>query len=444
MSLALFVSPKWAFFDDNGDPASGWLLYTYQPGTSTAKTTYQDSSAVTPHANPIVLDARGEAEIWLDGQYKFVLKTAAGVEKWSSDDIGGVGANVQTGYLTKSVAGGSDVALTSIEQGNSVIELTGPITANINVTVDDDKDGHQWIVKNSTTGAFTVTFKTDSGTGVAIDQSATAIVYHDGTNIDELVTLSAQGLALLDDATAAAQRATLGSTTVGDAVFIATDAAAARTALALGTVATKNTGTASGEVPLVGTASATDALAGLVEKATDAEIATGTDTDRYISPAGLRASALVLATAVSASGTAVDFTSIPSWAKRITVIMDAVSTNGTSIPLLQIGDSGGIENTSYVSTGQSTSSGGTNVSTNTSGFIMAGVWDAAYVMYGHYVLTKITGTTWVVQGNASQSSIHSARTGGSKALSATLDRVRITTVNGTDTFDAGTINIMYE
>lgn len=89
MSLALFVSPKWSFQDDNGGNASGWKLYTYEPGTSTPKAAYQDSAGTTPHANPIVLDARGEAEIWLDGAYKFILKNTADVTKWTSDDVTG-------------------------------------------------------------------------------------------------------------------------------------------------------------------------------------------------------------------------------------------------------------------------------------------------------------------------------------------------------------------
>jgi hypothetical protein len=255
MSLALFVSPKWAFPDDNGGPASGWLLYTYEPGTSTNKTAYQDSAGTTPHTNPIVLDARGEAEIWLDGAYKFALKTDAGVEKWSSDNIGGSGNGVQTDFLSKSVAGGTDVALTSTEQSNSVIELTGALTGNINVTVDDTRDGWQWIVKNSTSGAFTVTFKTDSGTGIVLAKGVTYGLHCDSANVVKswvgmtaagtaadkyLYTTAADtwaegsittaGRALLDDATAASQRATLGSTTVGDAVFIAPTSAAARLA----------------------------------------------------------------------------------------------------------------------------------------------------------------------------------------------------------------------
>lgn len=240
MSLALFVSPKWSFQDDNGGNASGWMLYTYEPGTSTPKAAYQDSAGTTPHANPIVLNARGEAEIWLDGAYKFILKNAAGVTKWTADDITGYGSGVQTGYLTKSVAGSANVALTASEQSNAVIEFTGELTGNINVTVGDDRGGYRWTLINSTTGSFTLTLKTTSGTGAVIDQGAEAVVYHDGTNIVELLTVTAAGKALMDDATADDQLSTLGGTTVGKAVFTAADESAAQSALGLGSAATRD------------------------------------------------------------------------------------------------------------------------------------------------------------------------------------------------------------
>ena len=148
----------------------------------------------------------------------------------------------------------------------------------------------------------------------------------------------------------------------------------------------------------------------------------------------------------STSGTSIDFTSIPSWVKRITVMFNAVSTNGTSLPMIQLGDSGGIENTGYQSVASGASGTGYFV-TNTTGFLVAytSSISAAGALYGAAVITKIDGTTWVYQGNlygtAQPVCISSS---GGKALSDTLTQVRITTVNGTDTFDAGSINILYE
>jgi hypothetical protein len=147
----------------------------------------------------------------------------------------------------------------------------------------------------------------------------------------------------------------------------------------------------------------------------------------------------------STSGTSIDFTGIPSWVKRITVMFNGVSTNGTSNPLIQLGDSGGIEATGYL--GASSSLIAATASTNyTTGFgIFAAL--AANVFHGSMTITLIDASTnlWAASGVFGLSNIAATFTIiGNKSLSGTLDRVRITTVNGTDTFDAGSINILYE
>jgi hypothetical protein len=150
-------------------------------------------------------------------------------------------------------------------------------------------------------------------------------------------------------------------------------------------------------------------------------------------------------TAVTASGTSVDFNGIPSTAKRITVMFSGVSTSGTSAPLIQLGDSGGIENTGYVS--GSTAIGNTIVGslvTSTAGILVASAAVAAQSFHGSVVFTTLGSNAWVVQGAVFLTANATYVTNGSKTLSDTLDRLRITTVNGTDTFDAGTINILYE
>jgi len=151
-----------------------------------------------------------------------------------------------------------------------------------------------------------------------------------------------------------------------------------------------------------------------------------------------------LATAVaSTSGTSIDFTSIPSWVKRVTVAFLGVSTSGTSNLLIQIGAG------SVVSTGYSSISGVIGVSTAASGSSTAGFLirsnQAAAVLGGSVFLTLGTTNSWVASGVVSDTSIPGIyMTAGYLALAGALDRVRITTVNGTDTFDAGTINILYE
>ena len=146
----------------------------------------------------------------------------------------------------------------------------------------------------------------------------------------------------------------------------------------------------------------------------------------------------------STSGTSIDFTSIPSWVKRITVMLSGMSTSGNSIPMVQIG-AGSIVATGYTSVA---SGGGATfgTSSNTTGFIIKNDNTGTYFFYGSYVLFNITGNTWVFSGQSTMSGAtpQMAFGNGGLALSGTLDRVRITTVNGTDTFDAGSINIMYE
>lgn len=152
-------------------------------------------------------------------------------------------------------------------------------------------------------------------------------------------------------------------------------------------------------------------------------------------------SAITAATAqASTSGTSIDFTSIPSWVKRITVMLSAVSTNGTSLLQCQIG-SGSVTTSGYAG-GYSR---GTTAASATSGLIIQAAVGAASTYYGSVVFYNLTGNTWLGSSNTITANSDAATLGNaSVALSGTLDRVRITTVNGTDTFDAGSINILYE
>jgi hypothetical protein len=156
--------------------------------------------------------------------------------------------------------------------------------------------------------------------------------------------------------------------------------------------------------------------------------------------------AFVAGTAVaSTSGTSIDFTSIPSWVKRVTVLFNGVSTNGASVPLIRIGTSGGIEATGYSSGGTFLPSGaGAGYFGSTTGFVIAAA-NAGGTNSGVIQICNISSNTWIYSyAGANPAESGSTIGGGNKALSGTLDRVRITTTNGTDTFDAGSINILYE
>jgi hypothetical protein len=154
-----------------------------------------------------------------------------------------------------------------------------------------------------------------------------------------------------------------------------------------------------------------------------------------------------LATAVaSTSGTSIDFTSIPSWVKRITVMFSGVSTNGTSNILIQLG-SGSVTSSGYTSNGgRIIGATPTTLGNTTAGFIICNVQAATDTLIGNILITNISSNTWVASGslimtNATPAAYYVA---GNLSLSGTLDRVRLTMANGTDTFDAGTVNILYE
>ena len=147
----------------------------------------------------------------------------------------------------------------------------------------------------------------------------------------------------------------------------------------------------------------------------------------------------------STSGTSIDFTGIPSWVKRITVMFNGVSTNGTSSPIIQVG-SGSITTTAYSSAfGDLNGANSCGVTSSTTGIIFSGRYlsGASSAIYGTLILTTLGSNIWTATGASTSNNI-SYQGGGGVTLSGVLDRVRLTTVNGTDTFDAGSINILYE
>jgi hypothetical protein len=148
----------------------------------------------------------------------------------------------------------------------------------------------------------------------------------------------------------------------------------------------------------------------------------------------------------STSGTALDFTDIPSWVKRITVMFSGVSTNGTSKVMVQLGDSGGIETSGYLGS-VAFADLSTAASNFSSGFIVDEGTNAAAIRHGSVIISQVSAAafSWACFGNMGRSDAAAISvSAGSKALSDTLTQVRITTVGGTDTFDAGSINILYE
>jgi len=150
----------------------------------------------------------------------------------------------------------------------------------------------------------------------------------------------------------------------------------------------------------------------------------------------------------STSGTSIDFTSIPSWVKRITVMFNSVSLSGTAMIRVQLGVSGTPETTGYLSgSGAIAATNAVVFQSSTAGIDMYGA-DVLYRINGSLIFTTMGSNLWTFMGSTYNSPTTSTgfiqTTSGSKTLAGTLNMVRITSSNGTDTFDNGSINILYE
>jgi len=149
----------------------------------------------------------------------------------------------------------------------------------------------------------------------------------------------------------------------------------------------------------------------------------------------------------STSGTSIDFTGVPSWVKRITVMFNGVSTSGTSNIQIQLGTGA---TPTYTTSGYGniySILGATTTTTTsaTSGFVCIVQSGATAVSSGQVIISNISGNTWAESGQVGETNgTRITSSAGAIALGAALTAVRITTVNGTDTFDAGSINIIYE
>ena len=158
---------------------------------------------------------------------------------------------------------------------------------------------------------------------------------------------------------------------------------------------------------------------------------------------------ITLSTAVnSTSGTSIEFTNIPAWCKKITMMFNGVSAASGNNHVLQLGTGSTTYTTSgYLST-RSLLTSAVSTGNRTSGFDVALNSAGAEAVNGHAVLTNISGNTWIlssITGNTGDT--RTTLGGGNIALSATLTAVRLIssgTGSPADAFDAGTINILYE
>jgi hypothetical protein len=348
MTTALSPLPLQRYFDTNGVPLAGGQLYTYLAGTNTPAATYTDSTGSTPNTNPIVLDAYGQANVWLDPAvtYKFILKTSVasgGSLLWTVDNIIGPASapDIQTGRL---------LYLTSVTGTNTLTATVPLLTAYTTGQV------FRFIAPASNTGAVTLNIN-------AIGAKAVT---------------------------------KLGNTPLG----------------------------------------AGDILSGQTVEV----IYDGTQFQ-------LTGSRMTSTTLVTASGSTVDFTGIPSWVRKITLMFDGISFTGTDSLLLQIGGSGGIENTGYATSFASVSNGASpSVTERTDSWALQSN-SATGAFTGLVTLGLLDPSTnkWVASGNIARGAglLNVYCIAGSKAIATALQRVRLA-ASGANTFDAGTVSILYE
>lgn len=176
-------------------------------------------------------------------------------------------------------------------------------------------------------------------------------------------------------------------------------------------------------------------------RATQAQVDAGTATTVFLSPSVRRTT--ILAPVATTSGTSVDITGIPAGVREVTLHFNSVSSSGVSSYLVQLGTSGGIEATGYIGGAFTLSSD----LISAAGFICQSAAVAARIYSGHitFKLAKTATNTWTGVGGLFPELV-TTTTGtciAAKSLSGTLDRIRLTTIGGTDTFDAGEIAVSY-
>lgn len=165
-----------------------------------------------------------------------------------------------------------------------------------------------------------------------------------------------------------------------------------------------------------------------------------------LAPAALAPTLLqrLSASGAPASGVAVDIGGVPAWSNRVTVLFHGLSVNGTSSMMVQIGDSGGIETSGYQGASGIIAAASAASTAFTTGFGLR-TTDTSDVISGALVLTRMGGNSWVASASFGFESTAAVGTsGGSKTLSAALTQIRVTTVGGSNTFDAGSINVLCE
>ena len=170
----------------------------------------------------------------------------------------------------------------------------------------------------------------------------------------------------------------------------------------------------------------------------------GTNTQTLVAATGTLTPKVLGSVVASTSGTSVSFTNIPSWSKTITLLFRNVSTSGITNYQIQLGSSAGFVTTGYNGASMRAVATATLVTADTTGFKLQSILATA-TSNGLVTFSTYDNLTWYGSGNVSDNTNGVMFTfGGAVTLPGVLDRIRITTINGTDVFDGGTISTMFE
>lgn len=476
---ALLPEPKRAFLDSNGDPASGYQLFIYTAGSSTKATTYTESDGNTANSNPVVLDSRGEppSGIYVEsGTYKMVLATDTDTDPpssaiWTRDNVSPINDTSTT--VDQFTASG----LTPTFVGSTSFTLVGDQRSTFHI-------GRRIKSSNSGgTGYHTITNSTYSSPNTTVTVANDSTALDSGLSSVSLSILTADSTSSIPGVEVSQDDWTHQGDVTVEGTIIPTQGADVASASALNVAIPGNAFDVTGTATITSIASKGvgthitlqfDGALTLTHHATDLILPGGANITtaagdiaqfyeyasgdwRCTSYTKASGEALVLASAIvlgteqaSTSGTAINFTSIPSGTQKITVMLEGVSTSSTDEWILQIGDSGGLETSGYsgVSAEHTASANAFHANSSFSGFTLLGNNPNAaqtYDVVATLTLKDAANNTWAISGTGARNDAGSTHSfAGHKSLSAELDRLTITTQDGTDTFDAGSINIAYE
>lgn len=165
----LAPEPKAQFFAADGTPLVGGKVYTYAAGTTTPLATFTDASALTPNTNPVILDSRGECNLWFTtaASYKIVLKDANDVLQWSVDNITTYGTMASQNFNNVNITGGTITGVTLTVNvigdvsGNAGTVTNGVYLTAVQTVTNKTMDGmaSASTVKDSAGTAYTVGFR---------------------------------------------------------------------------------------------------------------------------------------------------------------------------------------------------------------------------------------------------------------------------------------------